>query len=72
MAVPKYRTSKSEKRLRRSHDFLVAPGMSVCKNCGNVKRPHSVCEDCGHHKGKAVIAAKTKTDWNPNEFSTES
>ncbi|MEI6399567.1 MAG: 50S ribosomal protein L32, partial [Pseudomonadota bacterium] len=31
MAVPKFRTSKSKRDMRRSHHFLTAPGSSVCK-----------------------------------------
>ncbi len=58
MPVPKKRTSKSKKNLRRSHDALTPIGMSVCPNCSNAKHPHSVCESCGHYRGKQVIEPK--------------
>lgn len=59
MPVPKKRTSKSKNRTRRAHHALKAPGMSVCSNCNTAKFPHSVCEACGHYRGKQVIEPKT-------------
>jgi large subunit ribosomal protein L32 len=59
MPVPKKRTSKSKKNMRRSHDRVAAPGMSVCANCGSIKHPHSVCESCGHYRGKQVVEPKS-------------
>ncbi|NBQ52574.1 MAG: 50S ribosomal protein L32 [Proteobacteria bacterium] len=70
MPTPKFRTSSSKRNMRRSHHHLTPAGMSVCSNCGNVKKPHSVCEDCGHHKGKAVLPAKVSA--SNSEFTAES
>lgn len=58
MPVPKKRTSKSKKNSRRSHHRVTAPGMSVCPNCSAIKYPHSVCESCGHYRGKQMIEPK--------------
>lgn len=58
MAVPKYRTSKSKRNMRRAHDAMTPPGASVCPNCNEIKHPHSVCESCGHYRGKQVIEPK--------------
>ncbi|GEN82126.1 50S ribosomal protein L32 [Sporosarcina luteola] len=55
MAVPKRRTSKTAKRLRRTHYKLQVPGMTTCDNCGEVKLAHRVCKSCGHYKGKEVV-----------------
>jgi len=33
MAVPKKKTSKSKRDMRRAHDFLTAPGISICPQC---------------------------------------
>jgi large subunit ribosomal protein L32 len=55
MAVPKRKTSKSRKRKRRSHWKLSLPGMTKCSHCGQLKMPHSVCPNCGHHAGREVI-----------------
>lgn len=59
MPVPKKRTSKSKKNMRRSHHRVAGPGMSVCPNCGSIKHPHSVCEACGHYRGKQVVEPKS-------------
>ncbi len=58
MPVPKKRTSKSKNRTRRAHHALKAVGMSICPNCNTAKFPHSVCEACGHYRGKQVIEPK--------------
>ena len=55
MAVPKFRTSKSKRNMRRSHHALKIPGSSVCPNCQAVKRSHNVCEACGHYRNRQVI-----------------
>ncbi|MHA1540770.1 MAG: 50S ribosomal protein L32 [Alphaproteobacteria bacterium] len=47
MAVPKKRTSRSKRDMRRSHHALKMEGNSVCKACGEVMRPHHVCSACG-------------------------
>jgi len=58
MPVPKKRTSKSKNRTRRAHHALKAAGLSFCANCNSAKFPHSVCEACGHYRGKQVIEPK--------------
>jgi large subunit ribosomal protein L32 len=58
MGVPKYRTSSASRDRRRSHDALVAPGKSTCKNCGEVRQPHTVCGSCGFYKDKVVVEPK--------------
>ena len=55
MAVPQRRTSKTAKRLRRSHFKLTAPGISTCPHCGAMVRPHRVCPKCGYYKGKEIV-----------------
>ncbi|MCW8858985.1 MAG: 50S ribosomal protein L32 [Deltaproteobacteria bacterium] len=55
MAVPKKKTSKSKKNMRRSHDAITVPGMSTCPQCQEPKIPHRVCANCGTYKGKEVI-----------------
>lgn len=54
MAVPKKKTSKSRKNMRRAHDFLTVPNLSVCPECSAPKMPHRVCPSCGKYKGKEV------------------
>ncbi len=55
MAVPKGKTSKSKKNMRRAHDALSAPGLSLCPQCQEPKLPHRACSNCGTYKGKEVI-----------------
>lgn len=69
MPVPKVRTSKSKRNLRRSHHALKPVGMSVCPNCDEVKHPHSVCEACGHYRGKQVVDPKTQLGFE-DDFTT--
>jgi large subunit ribosomal protein L32 len=58
MAVPKRRTSKRKKRARNTHK--VAPKIVVqsCPKCGELKRPHHVCENCGFYAGESRVAAR--------------
>lgn len=56
MPVPKKRTSRSLKGMRRSHDALNATAAAeVCDNCGEMKLRHHVCASCGFYRGRAVI-----------------
>ncbi len=55
MAVPKGKTSKSKRNLRRSHDALNAPAMSVCPQCDEPKLPHRACGSCGFYKDRNVL-----------------
>lgn len=55
MAVPKKKTSKSRRDMRRSHHALSAGAHAECPNCGELKRPHHVCGACGHYDGREVV-----------------
>lgn len=55
MAVPKRRTSKTKKNMRRTHYKLQVPGMATCENCGEMKLAHRICKSCGQYKGKVVV-----------------
>lgn len=57
MAVPKKKTSKSRRNMRRSHDAISATSRGVCPNCGAPKLSHRVCPSCGHYKGRHVLAS---------------
>jgi len=60
MAVPKKKTSKSRRNMRRSHDALKAVGVNECPNCGEPKLPHHVCGSCGHYNGRQVVVAESE------------
>ena len=55
MAVPKKKTSKSKKGMRRSHDGLSLPAYTECPQCHEMARPHHICGHCGYYKGKEVM-----------------
>ena len=58
MAVPKKKTSKSKRNMRRAHHALIASGVIECPNCGELKRPHHVCDACGYYDDRSVAEAK--------------
>ncbi len=60
MAVPKKKTSKSKRDMRRAHDAVPLPPQSKCSNCGEAKLPHSLCLKCGYYNGKKIIDLKEK------------
>jgi len=60
MAVPQRRTSKTRKRLRRTHFKLSARGLVTCPHCGEMIQPHRVCPHCGYYDGKAIVIKKSK------------
>ena len=60
MAVPFRRTSKTKKRMRRTHLKKELPGMTTCTKCGAAIRPHRACTECGNYKGKEVINVSKK------------
>ena len=53
MAVPKKRTSRSRKNMRRSHDHVATPNVVFCE-CGEPTLSHRICASCGTYKGKQV------------------
>lgn len=59
MAVPKKKTSKSRRDMRRSHHALTGSSYAECSNCGELKRPHHVCGACGHYDGREVVQTAT-------------
>jgi large subunit ribosomal protein L32 len=61
MALPKVKLSKSKKGRRRSHLALALVQIQACPNCKHMRRPHTVCPNCGHYgagAGREVIKAK--------------
>ncbi len=55
MAVPKKKISTSKRNMRRAHDALSSEAYEECTECGELKRPHHVCPECGHYKGREVV-----------------
>lgn len=66
MAVPKRRTTRSKRDMRRAnHDKVTPTGVISCPNCGEITRPHRICGACGHYKGREVIAVEAPQSFEP-------
>lgn len=57
MAVQKSKKSRSRRGMRRSHDALSAPTLSVDSTSGETHLRHHVTAD-GFYRGKRVIEAR--------------
>lgn len=60
MAVPKYRTSRSKARMRRTHQKMAPITPSECPHCHEAKLPHRACPHCGYYNGMEIIAVAKK------------
>lgn len=58
MAVPKRKTSKSVRNMRRAHHAVKAKKSNECPNCGEPKLPHHVCKACGYYSGRQTLRSK--------------
>ena len=74
MALPKRKHSNSRTGKRRSHDALNPPNIPnlesakktpghrskrfICPHCKQIKRPHTICHNCGYYHGRQVIAVE--------------
>ncbi|MDX1490016.1 MAG: 50S ribosomal protein L32 [Pseudohongiellaceae bacterium] len=54
MAVQKSKVSRSRRNMRRAHDALPKPTLSVDQTTGEVHRRHHITAD-GFYKGKKVL-----------------
>lgn len=57
MAVPKKKTSKSKRNMRRSHHNLKPISVMEDPTTGELKRPHHLSLD-GYYNGRRVTTAK--------------
>ncbi len=54
MAVPKKKTSKARRDTRRATHSISPPALRECPQCHAPVRPHTVCRNCGHYRGREV------------------
>ncbi len=56
MAVPKRKTSKRRRDMRRAHDAIQFNAALVrCETCSTWKERHRVCMECGTYRGRKVF-----------------
>ena len=60
MAVPKRKTSKSKKNMRRSHHALNSINIIEDKDSGEPRLSHRIDSSTGMYKGKLILNPKTK------------
>ena len=56
MAVQKVRKSRSKRNMRRAHDAIGKPSLSI-DSLGNVHRRHHMSDD-GTYKGRQIVKLK--------------
>lgn len=55
MGVPRGKHTKARRNNSRMHIYLKPAGLTLCRKCGKVLLPHTVCQNCGYYKGIEVI-----------------
>lgn len=56
MAVPKRKSSKARRDKRRSNVWKMESATLVkCPQCGEYKRAHRLCSNCGYYNGRQVV-----------------
>jgi len=53
--VPKRRTGKAKKNMRRSHHALTPSNTMECPTCGEPVVPHRVCPKCGYYRERLIV-----------------
>ncbi len=57
MAVQKTKKSRSRRDMRRSHDALSSPALSIEPTSGEVHLRHNISAD-GYYRGRKVVEVK--------------
>jgi large subunit ribosomal protein L32 len=66
MAVQKSRVPRSRRGMRRAHDALTGPSLSVDAATGETHRRHHISPD-GYYKGRQVIVKNAATEEDNTE-----
>ena len=65
MAVPKRKTSRTNRDKRRTHDKIKLLNIVECPRCHSKKIAHHVCKECGYYKNTEVISEKEDKKTKP-------
>ena len=60
--LPVARTSKSRKGMRRAHHALRGVMTVRCPKCGQARRPHRMCGNCGYLNRSLTVALPKETE----------
>ena len=66
MAVPKRKTSKSKRNMRRSHDGLRTTNVIEDKESGEPRLSHRIDISTGTYNGKKILIKKNSEDSKDN------
>ena len=66
MAVQKSKKSRSTRGMRRAHDALSAPALSIDAATGETHRRHHISPD-GYYKGRQVIVVSSPAEEEQDE-----
>jgi len=66
MAVPKRKTSRSKRNMRRSHDSLQAINIIEDKESGEPRLSHKIDISTGTYNGKKILIKKSSKDSKDN------
>ena len=66
MAVPKRKTSRSKRDMRRSHDKLIHKNIILDKESGEPRLSHKLDISTGMYNGMQIIKNKDSKDTNDN------
>lgn len=62
MAVPKKKTSKSKRDMRRSHHALKRVNVAVDSTTGEYKLPHHISLKDGYYNGRQVVVESEESE----------
>jgi len=62
MAVPKRKTSKSKRNMRRSHHALKPVNVVIDKESGEYRLPHHIDAQTGSYNGRKVVIEREKEE----------
>ncbi len=66
MAVQQNKKSRSRRDMRRSHDALTMPTLSVDATTGETHRRHHMTED-GYYRGRKIITTDSSSAYEEQE-----